>query len=161
MNIQKSLNAVLMLVAVIVFLISGISFASQKGKEDNKTTSADVKREAEEAIDAIGNYSVEQRDMAIKKVKILTEKLDARIDKMQSRIEEKWDKMDKASREEARKTLTVLRKKRNELSEWYGGLKHSSSSAWDHVKKGFAESYEALSNAFDKAESEFSSGRSD
>jgi hypothetical protein len=47
------------------------------------------------------------------------------------------------------------RKERNELSEWYGGLKHSSASAWNHVKKGFVEGYESFSKAFDNAESEF------
>jgi len=65
--------------------------------------------------------------------------------------------MDQASREKAKKTLQALRKKRNELSEWYGGLKHSSADAWDHVKKGFVDGYEALAGAFDKAENEFGS----
>ena len=65
--------------------------------------------------------------------------------------------MDQASREKAKKNFTGLRKKRNELSEWYGGLKHSSADAWDHVKKGFVDGYEALASAFDKAENEFSS----
>jgi hypothetical protein len=80
---------------------------------------------------------------------------------MQSRIENKWNEMDQASRESARKTIQALRKKRNELSEWYGGMKHSSAEAWDQVKKGFVDSYDALANAFDKAEDEFSSEKSD
>ena len=53
----------------------------------------------------------------------------------------------------------MLRKKRNELSEWYGGLKHSSANAWDHVKDGFAEGYESLEDAFDKADKEFGSNK--
>jgi len=41
------------------------------------------------------------------------------------------------------------------------GLKHSSAEAWDQVKKGFVDSYDAPANAFDKAENEFSPEKSD
>ena len=41
------------------------------------------------------------------------------------------------------------------LAEWYGGLKHSSSNAWEDVKTGFLESYHQLQGAFDKAAQEF------
>jgi hypothetical protein len=34
-------------------------------------------------------------------------------------------------------------------------MKHSSANAWEHVKKGFLDSYEALSEAYDKAVKEF------
>jgi hypothetical protein len=54
-------------------------------------------------------------------------------------IEKKWDEMDQASREKDRKTIQALRKKRNELGEWYGGMKHSSADAWDHIKIGFVD----------------------
>jgi hypothetical protein len=40
-------------------------------------------------------------------------------------------------------------------------MKHSSADAWDQVKKGFVDSYDALANAFDKAEDEFSSEKTD
>jgi len=51
--------------------------------------------------------------------------------------------------------LKSLRKKRNELAEWYGGMQHSSAKAWEHVKRGFLKSYEALSKAYEKAVKEF------
>jgi hypothetical protein len=50
---------------------------------------------------------------------------------------------------------SALRKQRNEVAEWYGGLKHSASNAWEDVKKGFLKSYQALRDTFDKAHSEF------
>jgi hypothetical protein len=37
----------------------------------------------------------------------------------------------------------------------YGGMKHSSAKAWEQVKKGFLDSYESLSKAFDKAVKSF------
>jgi len=85
---------------------------------------------------------------------------DDRIDRTQERMAERWDGMDQSAREEVRKTLNELRKQRNDLREWFGGLKHSSESAWGQVKEGFIESYGKLADAFSKAEKEFSSGDS-
>jgi hypothetical protein len=156
MKTAKTSTAASMLITAVMILISAVSFAGQKAG-DNKAPSKEVKQETMESIKAIKKYTVEKKDEAAREVKVLLEDLDVRIDRMQSRIENKWNEMDQASRESARKTIQALRKKRNELSEWYGGLKHSSVDAWDHVKEGFVEGYEALANAFDKAESEFSS----
>ena len=63
--------------------------------------------------------------------------------------------MDQSARTKARETLTALQKKRTEVAEWYGGLKHSSRNAWEDVKAGFLKSYHELCNAFDKAAKEF------
>jgi hypothetical protein len=81
--------------------------------------------------------------------------LDARIQGMEDRLEKKWGQMDQAAREKARSAMQSLRKKRNELAEWYGGMKHSSANAWEQAKKGFLDSYDSLSKAFDKAVKEF------
>jgi len=153
----KAATAVSMFSAAVLIMVSAATFADQQTANENKATSKDVKQETMEAIEAIKKYSIEKKDKAVREVKVVLEDLDARIDRMQSRIEKKWDEMDQTSREKARKTIQALRKKRNELSEWYGGLKHSSADAWDHVKEGFVEGYEALANAFDKAENELSS----
>jgi DNA mismatch repair ATPase MutS len=159
MKTLKAATVNSMLITVVMILISAISFAGQKAGDD-KATSKDVKQETMEAIEAIKKYTVDKKDEAVREVKVVLEDLDTRIDRIQSRIENKWNEMDQASRESARKTIQALRKKRNELSEWYGGMKHSSADAWDHVKEGFVEGYEAVANAFDKAENELSSDES-
>lgn len=156
----KAATAVSMLGAAALIMFSAATFADQQTASENKGTSKDVKQETMEAIEAIKKYSIEKKDKAVREVKVVLEDLDTRIDRMQSRIENKWNEMDQASRESARKTIQALRKKRNELSEWYGGMKHSSADAWDHVKEGFVEGYEAVANAFDKAENELSSDES-
>jgi hypothetical protein len=155
MKTLKTATATWILITAVMILISAVSFADQKSV-DNKATSKDVKQETMEAIEAIKTYSVDKKNKAVKEVKVVLEDLDIRIDRMQSRIEKKWDQMDQASRDKAKETMQALRKKRNELSEWYGGLKHSSADAWDHVKKGFVDGYESLVSAFDKAENEIS-----
>jgi hypothetical protein len=143
-------------VSVFILVFAWIAFATET-KSADKTTSKDVKQETMEAVQAIKSYSIEQRDRAVKEANQVMKDLDARIDRAQADIQKKWDQMDQAAREKANDTLKALRAQRNELSEWYGGLKHSSASAWDHVKDGFAEGYESLTTAFDKAEKEFES----
>ena len=160
MKTPKAATAVSMLIAAVIILVPVLSLAGQADQVNN-TTSKDVKQETAEAIQAIKNYSFEQRDKAVKEVKAVLADLDGRIDRMQSRVEKKWNEMDQSTREQVRNTLKMLREKRNKLSEWYGGLQHSSAGAWTHVKEGFIEGYESVASAFDKAEDEFSSGAED
>jgi hypothetical protein len=147
-------------VSAFILIFAWMVFASET-KNADKTTSKDVKQETMEALQAIKSYSIEQRDRAVDEANQVMKDLDARIERAQAGIEKKWDQMDQAAREKANDTLKALRAQRNELSEWYGGLKHSSASAWDHVKEGFAEGYESLAIAFDKAEKEFESDTTD
>jgi len=153
MKTQELRKATLLFITAAFFAIGSVSFAAQTPAD--KTTTKEVKQKVAEAAEAIKNYSVDQRDEAVKKAKVALDDLDARIDRMESQLNKKWDQMDQTTRKKARATLTALRKQRSELAEWYGGLKHSSSNAWEDVKKGFLNSYRELREAFDKAYSQF------
>ncbi len=150
----KTLTKVnLLFIMAVFFTIASVSFAAQTSAD--KTTTKEVKEKVAEAAAAIRNYSVDQRDEAVKKAKDVLDDLDIRIDRMESQLDKKWNQMDQAARRKATATLTAIRKQRNEVAEWYGGLKHGASNAWEDVKKGFLKSYQELRDAFDKAHSEF------
>jgi hypothetical protein len=125
-------KAYLVFVTAVFFAMASVSFAAQTSADQTETK--EVKEKVADAAEAIKNYSVDQRDEALKKAKAVLDELDARIDRMQSQLNEKWDQMDQSTRKKAMDALTVLRKQRNEIAEWYGGLKHSSSNAWEDVK---------------------------
>ena len=146
-------KANLVFITAVFFAMATISFAAQTSTD--QTTTKEVKQKVAEAAEAIKSYSVAQRDEALQKAKAVLDDLDARIDRLQSQLNEKWEQMDQIARQKATASLTALRKQRNEIAEWYGGLKHSSSKAWEDVKAGFLKSYQALREAFDKAQSEF------
>jgi len=107
------------------------------------------------AAEAIKGYSVDQRDEALKKAKAVLGDLDACIEPLESQLNEKWDQMDQSARKKAMATLATLRKQRNDVAECYGGLKHSSSKAWEDVKESFLKSYQELRSTFDKVKGEF------
>ena len=153
MKNQRVKISVLVFVLIAFLVIPSVSLYGQTA-EDN-TTKKEVKQEIKEAFEAVKNYTADQRNDAVKKIKVALENIDRQLESMENRIGKQWDQMDQAARREARSTLASLRKQRNELAEWYGGLKYSSAEAWGHVKSGFLRSYEALSKSFGKAESEF------
>jgi peptidoglycan hydrolase CwlO-like protein len=153
MKTQKLGNASLVFITAVFFAMGSVSFAAQTST--NVTGTKDVKEKVTEAVQTIEKYSVDQRDEAVKKAKATLDDLDARIDSLDSQINKEWDQMDQSAREKAMATLSTLRKQRNEVAEWYGGLKHSASNAWEDVKKGFLKSYQELQDTFDKAHSEF------
>jgi len=101
------------------------------------------------------DYSVQQRDKVVADAKEELSKLDQRIAAMQRNIDEHWEDMSATARKQTRKSLDLLRQKREEAAEWYGGLKHSSGEAWEEVKKGFSDSYDRLEQAVKKAAKEF------
>jgi hypothetical protein len=158
MKAQRFTNAVLVLVSAGVFAIApASSLRAQTGTKSapRSTSMSEVKHNVAETAQAIKNYTIKQKDEAVKKAREALGDLDARIDRLQARLEKKWNQMSQAAREKAQATERGLRKERTEAAEWYGGLKHSSATAWGDVKNGFVKSYQALADAVHKAEREY------
>ena len=153
MKTQELGKASLVFITVVFFAMGSVSFAAQTSTHEAGTK--DVKEKVTDAARAIEQYAVDQRDEAVKKAKSALDDLDAFIDSMESQLNKKWDQLDQSAREKARAALTALRKQRSEVAEWYGGLKHGASNAWEDVKKGFLKSYQGLLDTFDKVRSEF------
>ncbi len=152
---MKRLNNTNVIMGAIVLALSAlvVSGAAFAGQESGSVK--DVKKETAEALEAIKNYSAEQRDETVKKVKQVMNDLDKEMERLEEKIDKKWGEMDKAARKNARETMKTLREQRNELAEWYGGIQHSSANAWDDVKRGFIKSYNALKESFSEAAGEF------
>jgi hypothetical protein len=130
--------------------------AAEQQSED-KTTIKEVQQELQDAAEAIKDYSVDQRDEAVAKMRAALEDLDARIDRIETQVEAKKDYLTREAMQKWKATRKALRKQRTEVAEWLGGLRHSSNEAWEDVKKGFSDAYRDLYDAFEKAEAEFES----
>ncbi|MDA0691743.1 MAG: hypothetical protein O3A78_08480 [Nitrospinae bacterium] len=147
---MQKLKWVILLVAVALTVF----FAETVFGE--KTSKMEVKKEVQEATETIKKYSIEQRDEAVKSTKSTLDKMDKRIDQMESDLNKKWKNMTESAREQKQKSIHALKEKRNEVAEWYGGLKHGSANAWEEIKTGFSNAYEVLGDAVNKAEKELS-----
>jgi uncharacterized membrane-anchored protein YjiN (DUF445 family) len=154
MKFEKTSCCAFVFSLVAVFAIVPLCDA---GTSNYKTSIEEVKQETQDLIQTLKAYSADQRDEAIQKTKSVLENIDQRIDALETRIDNNWDSMNRAARENARKSLKTLHKQRTKVAEWYGSMKSSSVDAWEHMKKGFSEAYEALYDAWEKSEKEFSS----
>ncbi len=146
---MKCRHTSLSLLTAVLLGIAPLSHAAQN--ESNKTSAKEVRQEVGDAVEAIKNYSADKRDEAAAKAQAALDALDTRIDAIEKRIEKNWAKMDQAARERAHDTLSALRKQRVEVAEWYGGLKNSTANSWEHVKRGFSDSYKMLKSSLEKA----------
>ncbi|MCJ7764582.1 MAG: hypothetical protein MUP09_01405 [Thiovulaceae bacterium] len=150
MKCTKNSLGALMLIGML-----GITPLCYGGTSSDKTTVEEVKKETQDLLKTLSAYTVDQKDEAIDKTKAALDSLDKRIDALEKDVDKSWDKMDKATREKARASLKELRKQRTQAAEQYGSLKNSTGDAWEHVKKGFSDSYQDLTNAWEKSEKEF------
>ena len=146
-------NLVKVIIASAGIIMASTAFAAQATPPN--TTAQDVEKKVTDAVAAIKTYAIDQRDEALQKAKIVLDDIDARINDLESRLSQKWDQMDQAARQQAASNLAALRKDRNKVAEWYGGLKHGSSQAWEDVKTGFSKSSQDLQDAFKKAYDDF------
>lgn len=151
MNTDILKVTLLTLFLALVLAGAPMSFAADPGK----TTGADVGRKMDETAQTIKNYSVEQRDEALKNAKSLLAEADSRIEQLENDMSRNWDKMNASARKQAQDTMRTLRRQRQDLSQSYGELKRSSANAWDEVKSGFSRSYDALHDSFARAAKEF------
>ncbi len=140
--------------AVLAALLGMSTMAFADGHKGS-ASAQDVKKETKELLQTINSYGSDKKDEVLEKSKKTLEKLDSQIDQLESKVDNNWDEMSKEARKEARENLRDLRKQRNEVAQWYGSMKSSSADAWEHVKKGFTDSYNALQNAWEKAQKEF------
>jgi len=152
---QKTMSICVSLFLFIAVL--GNPFLCSAETSEEKMSLEEVKKETKDLLQALKSYTIEQRDEALQKSRDALGDLDRKIDELETRIAEDWDKMDKAARDNARASLKALREKRTEAAEWYGSLKSSSKEAWANMKKGFSDAYRELQDAWEEYEEEYGS----
>ena len=148
-------NLVMVIIALTGLVLVMVSAAFSAQATPPKTAVQNVEKKITDAVAAIKAYAIDQRDEALQQAKIVMDDMDARIDQLEIQIHQKWDQMDQAARQRAVRDLAALRGERNKVGEWYGGLKHGSSQAWEDVKTGFSKSTQDLQDAFRKAYNDF------
>ncbi len=131
--------------------------AEQPQNEPAKSNPRDsqLRKEVDQKVDAIRTYSAERRDEAVANGRRAAEDLDRQMERLQGQMDQGWDRMSQAARTRSQATMADLRKRRNALAEWYGGMRHSSTAAWSEVRGGFVKSYHELADAMRKAKAEF------
>ncbi len=138
---------------IVLVTLLGIPSTGLAKSSDSKLN--EVKQEARELINALKDYTSDQRKDATQKIKTALNNLDNRIEALEKRMDKKWDGMKKSTREQVSANLKALRKQRARVAKEYDRLKNSSVDAWQHMKKGFSKAFADLNTAWEKVENEF------
>lgn len=153
MKIYKTAYAALIVASIGIFAAMPAFSADRPSGE--RVSKKEIGQEVKEAVEAIKEYSADQRDEAVKKGKAVLDHLDGRIEQMESKLKKEWEQMSESTRKTAKTSLEGIKKQREKVAEWYGSLKESSAGAWENTKKGFLESYQAVHDSFDKVADKF------
>ncbi len=134
--------------ALIVTLLVAIPLT---GPALGETTSEDLAKETKEAFEAFKAYMIDKKNDALAHGKVLLDKTDAEIDKLQAEADEASGDAKVAYEEE----IENLKAKRAVAAKKLDELGDASADSWDDAKEGFTEAYKALYDAYKEAVANF------
>lgn len=115
---------------------------------DNGMSFDEVRSELSEAMQALGDYTAQERDEALAAAREALDRADAEIERQEQALRENWAEMSEAAREDAAARLEDLREARNQLGERFGALRAGADSAWDDLTQGFSNAWDSFSDAW-------------
>ncbi len=153
----RSLIVATSLVALLGLNVSAGTSSGAARQDGTAKGFQELRQDWGEAIDTLQGYSAHQRDQAMASARKTLDAMDRQIEQLERRAEKQWGELNHETRKQRRAALASLRQQRNRLAEWYGGMKHGSTEAWEEVKDGFASAYDRLADAMAQAMEEFES----
>lgn len=114
----------------------------------------EVMKEVQEAANAIGEYSVHQKDKAVAEAKELMKKLDKSMDDTESSMKKSWHSMEDSAKQNYELSKKEMAEQRKELAHWVDKMQDSSDDAWEETKRGFADAHDSLSSSWQKVKEE-------
>ena len=129
---RKTFPAVLAaaLIAGIAPLTSHASQLAHETRSDRAPDLRQVQRDWSKASRELMHYGVAQRDEALARGKKLLDKMDRRLDALEAQTQRNWSKLSRAARAQRREALRELRRQRNRVAEWYGGMGAAANCGW-------------------------------
>lgn len=140
---------VIFLLAVFVALAAGCSKRQEPmtQEEGKKTTTEDIKKEAEEMVETTKSYTMEQR-------KAYEQQLARKIDEYGQKIyalKEQLMMVKGEAENELLEQIDMLQAKTDDLKNKAEDLKKASGQAWDELKIDLDKAIDDLDEAFSKA----------
>jgi DNA repair exonuclease SbcCD ATPase subunit len=112
----------------------------------------EVRSEISESMDAIAEYTAQERKQAVAEAEEAMNKLDAEIDRYAAAMKENWSEMSEDARASAEKGLAKLQAARTELGARYDALEAGTADAWDDLKADFAAAWDSFAETWESAD---------
>ena len=120
-------------------------------------TSADVKKEAKEAIETTKAYSLQQKEEYQKQMEAKLQDFDREIQSLQDKVKSGASALKEDSIAKFNQSMEELSKKKQAVAEKLNELKSESGKAWEDTKSGVDNAMDELGKAYDRARSHFGS----
>jgi negative regulator of genetic competence, sporulation and motility len=140
--------------AFIVTGMMAITCTAAAQQSNELVTKEEVKADISEAIQAIKEYTVQEKDKALAAARDALAKLDAEIARRESALRDSWANLENDAREEYAEEVEELQAARNRLSERVGALEAGTTDAWSELKTGFVNAYDAFKARWNEADSD-------
>jgi len=114
-------------------------------------TAADVRREVREALEAVKDYTFQNKDEYQRRLEQVLNDLNARAEDLQRRAAQAGEQ----AREQLRPQLEALRQKSEAVRRQLDKVKAATPDAWSDIKAGVSSAVDELQKAFEKASSRY------
>jgi hypothetical protein len=138
----------------LVFLVA-CSEQKEAEKPKAEVTSGDVKKEAEEAMEAASAYTQQQKEDFMRRAEAKMEEYNRQMEELTAKAQSGATELSEQSKAELNQDIEELRKKKQEFAEKLDDLKSASGQAWDDIKSGTESAMDELGQAINQASSRF------
>ena len=134
----------LLAAATLMLVTTATAWAETEGVPIVKTPEPEkVETQMEETLDDIQNYSVEQKNQAMRVARHAIDDLNQQITLLQGDINSQWRDLSQDARLQKQEALTALKEQQAQLETRYQALQNASEDNWDAAKVKFQQSWEA------------------
>ena len=155
------MKRIVLFMTLALFFTTALLLACGDQKEAQKpetaVTSADVKKEATEAMETAKAYTRQQKEEYQKKMEARLQELDSEIQQLQAKAQSSATELKEKSKAEFNQSMEDLRNKQQVATEKLNELKSASGQAWEDIKGGVNSAMDELGKAYDRARSHFKS----
>lgn len=141
------LQASALLLAMMMPLAQG-----HAAENDGDATVESLRQEVQSLNQELEAFTTERRERLMTDIEEVLSSIDARIEALENRLQEDWNKADKLTRAQAQTALASLRRERARVAEWYERMQVSADFTWESMKEGFKDAFDELSEAWQGAE---------
>jgi len=121
-------------------------------ENDGDATVEQLRQDIQSLDQDLDEFTTGRREQLMRDIEDVLASLDARIETLESRLQEEWNETDKLARAEAKTALAALRRERARVMEWYERMQVSADFTWESMKEGFNDAFSQLFDAWQDAE---------
>ncbi|MCG8391519.1 MAG: hypothetical protein MI745_00390 [Pseudomonadales bacterium] len=134
----------LLAAAALMLVTTATAWADTQGVPNVKTPDPEkVEAQMEDTLEDIQQFSVEQKNDAMRTARHALDDLDRQITLMQSNIDSQWRELSQQARLQKQEALSALKDQRADLEKQYQTLQKAGANNWEAAKSQFQQSWEA------------------